>query len=90
MLRRLLPVLLFVAALAAPAGAAAAVRTSIFYYPWYGTPRHDGSFIHWQQNGALPPGRIASSYYPARGPYSTSQTTPVAALSVRPCGLRLP
>ncbi len=39
MLRRLLPVLLFAAALAAPAGAAGAVRSSIFYYPWYGTPQ---------------------------------------------------
>jgi hypothetical protein len=79
MLRRLLPVLLFAAALVAPAGAAAAVRTSIFYYPWYGTPRHDGSFIHWQQNGALPPARIASSYYPARGPYSSADRLVLAA-----------
>jgi hypothetical protein len=79
MLRRLLPLLLFAAALAAPAGAEAAVRTSIFYYPWYGTPRHDGSFIHWQQNGAVPPNRIASSYYPARGPYSSADRLVLAA-----------
>ncbi len=79
MLRRLLPVLLFAAALAAPAAATGAVRSSIFYYPWYGTPRHDGSFIHWQQNGAVPPGRIASSYYPARGPYSSADRLVLAA-----------
>ena len=79
MLRRLLPVLLFAAALTAPAVAAGAVRTSIFYYPWYGTPRHDGSFIHWQQNGAVPPSRIASSYYPARGPYSSADRLVLAA-----------
>jgi glycoprotein endo-alpha-1,2-mannosidase len=79
MLRRLLPVLLFAAALTAPAAAAGAVRTSIFYYPWYGTPRYDGSFIHWQQNGAVPPNRIASSYYPARGPYSSADRLVLAA-----------
>jgi glycoprotein endo-alpha-1,2-mannosidase len=79
MLRRLLPVLLFAAALTAPATAAGAVRTSIFYYPWYGTPRYDGSFIHWQQNGAVPPNRIASSYYPARGPYSSADRLVLAA-----------
>jgi hypothetical protein len=72
MLRRLLPLALFAAALVAPAGAAAAVRTSIFYYPWYGTPQVDGAFSHWQQNGAAPPFQIASSYYPSRGPYSSS------------------
>ena len=72
MLRRVLPFLLLAAALAAPAAAAGAVRSSIFYYPWYGTPRYDGAFIHWQQNGAVPPSGIASSYYPARGPYSSA------------------
>jgi hypothetical protein len=71
MLRRLLP-LVGVAALLLPAQAAAAARTSIFYYPWYGTPQVDGRFMHWQQNGAEPPLRIASAFYPARGPYSSA------------------
>jgi hypothetical protein len=47
-------------------------QTSIFYYPWYGTPQRDGSYEHWDQNGHIPPLDLASSYYPARGPYSSS------------------
>jgi hypothetical protein len=47
-------------------------ETSIFYYPWYGTPQRDGSYEHWDQNGHVPPLDLASSYYPARGPYSSS------------------
>ena len=78
MLRRLLPALV-AAALAAPAAAAGAVRTSIFYYPCDGTPEHDGSFIHWQQNGAAPPSHIASSFYPARGPYSSTDLVVLGA-----------
>jgi glycoprotein endo-alpha-1,2-mannosidase len=47
--------------------------TSIFYYPWWGTPKRDGSFLHWNQDGHVPPvGDLASSFYPARGPYSSS------------------
>ena len=46
-------------------------RTTIFYYPWYGTPDHDGEFVHWSQNGAAPPDAIASAFYPARGLYSS-------------------
>ena len=56
-----------------------AVRTAIFYYPWYGTPARDGAFQHWQQNGARPPRSIASAYYPARGVYSSSDRAVVAA-----------
>src|SRR6516165_122958 len=47
-------------------------QTSIFYYPWYGTPQRDGSYQHWDQNGHVPPLDLASTYYPARGPYSSS------------------
>ncbi len=71
MLRRVL-LILAAAALLSPGTAAAAARTSIFYYPWYGTPQVDGGFMHWQQNGAAPPFRIASAYYPARGAYSSA------------------
>ncbi|HSC92330.1 MAG TPA: hypothetical protein VLB86_11805 [Gaiellaceae bacterium] len=88
MLRRLTP-LLAVAALLLPAQATAAARTSIFYYPWYGTPRLDGDFVHWQQNGAAPPQQIASSYYPARGLYSSADRLVLSAQmrEIRAAGL---
>jgi hypothetical protein len=54
-----------------PEPRAGTARTTIFYYPWWGTPAHDGDFVHWSQNGALPPDAIASAFYPARGPYSS-------------------
>ncbi len=66
-------------ALLVPAGAAASARSSIFYYPWYGTARLDGGFHHWRQNGARPPQRIASAFYPARGVYSSSDLFVVGA-----------
>jgi hypothetical protein len=62
---------------ALPGGAG--TRVSIFYYPWYGTPTADGSYRHWQQNGQVPPARIAASYYPARGIYSSSDRLVLAA-----------
>ena len=65
--------LFVVVALAAPAaGRAANVRVSAFYYPWYGTVARDGAYQHWSQNGHLPPDDIASAFYPALGPYSSS------------------
>jgi glycoprotein endo-alpha-1,2-mannosidase len=51
------------------------VRTAIFYYPWYGTPRFDGNYRHWEDRGHKPPRDIASSFYPARGVYSSSDPT---------------
>jgi len=77
----LVAVLAFAPALAsasADAGAPA-VRSAIFYYPWYGTPSHDGAFQHWQQNGSRPPLQIASAYFPARGIYSSADRVVVAA-----------
>ncbi len=47
-------------------------RVGIFFYPWYGTPARDGSYEHWGQHGVLPPSDIASSFYPARGIYSST------------------
>jgi hypothetical protein len=44
---------------------------SAFYYPWFGSPQ-DGGYEHWAQNGHYPPEDIASNYYPAYGPYSSS------------------
>ena len=67
------------AAWARPSGFEPAVRSAIFYYAWYGTPKRDGSFRHWQQNGAEPPRRIASAYYPARGAYSSADALVVSA-----------
>ena len=64
---------------ARPSGFEPAVRSAIFYYAWYGTPKRDGSFRHWQQNGAEPPRRIASAYYPARGAYSSADALVVSA-----------
>ncbi len=72
-------------ALLAPAGAltgghpAAGGDASIFYYPWYGTPQRDGSYQHWAQSGHIPPLDLATSYYPARGPYSSSDPAVVQA-----------
>jgi glycoprotein endo-alpha-1,2-mannosidase len=67
------------AAWARPSGFEPAVRSAIFYYAWYGTPKQDGGFQHWQQNGAEPPRRIASAYYPARGAYSSADALVVSA-----------
>jgi hypothetical protein len=57
--------------LCAPAVARAGT-VAIFYYPWYGTPAADGGWGHWNQNGHLPPGDLYSSFFPALGPYSSS------------------
>jgi glycoprotein endo-alpha-1,2-mannosidase len=77
-LRRLLLCVLLL--LIVPAAASAAdVRVSAFYYPWYGTTSEDGTFQHWSQHGHTPPDDIASSYYPARGLYSSSDQLVVSA-----------
>src|SRR5258707_160215 len=69
MRRLLLGILL---ALCLPASAQGGVRVSAFFYPWYGTSSQDGAYRHWAQLGHAPPNDIASSYYPARGLYSSS------------------
>jgi glycoprotein endo-alpha-1,2-mannosidase len=69
-MRRLLLGILI--ALCLPATAQAGGRVSAFFYPWYGTSAEDGSYVHWSQLGHDPPDDIASSYYPARGLYSSS------------------
>lgn len=76
-MRRLLFVLSIVLVLPAPA--CAGVRVTAFYYPWYGTAAHDGSYEHWSQDGHTPPNDIASAYYPASGLYSSSDALVVAA-----------
>lgn len=51
-----------------------AVTVAIFYYPWYATPAVDGTWQHWNQNGHRPPADVYSRFYPAGGPYSSSDT----------------
>jgi len=51
---------------------AATLPVSIFYYPWYSTVQRDGAYVHWAQRGHTPPYDIASSFYPARGLYSSA------------------
>jgi glycoprotein endo-alpha-1,2-mannosidase len=78
-MRRLLPLVVLVLVLPASAHAAAGARVSAFYYPWYGTSTYDGTYQHWGQDGHTPPNDIASSYYPARGLYSSSDRLVVAS-----------
>ena len=77
MLRRLLVVGVVGACLSLPALAHAGT-VSIFYYPWYGTPALDGGWQHWAQNSHQPPGDLYSRFYPALGPYSSSDPGVVA------------
>ena len=62
----------------------------IFYYPWYGNPKFDKDYIHWNHQyiphwspeiakiyprGAhKPPDDIASNFYPKLGPYSSNSS----------------
>jgi glycoprotein endo-alpha-1,2-mannosidase len=80
LLRRLLVVGLASAGLALPAAASASTGPSvaIFYYPWYATPKVDGVWEHWDQNGHRPPINLYSRFYPANGPYSSSDPAVLA------------
>ncbi len=71
MLRYLSVVGLVWACLCVPA-AARAGTVAIFYYPWYATQAKDGGWQHWNQNGHRPPSDLYSRFYPAGGPYSSS------------------
>lgn len=62
-----------------PRSAPSRAETAIFFYPWFGTPSRDGRYMHWQQGGNRPPTHVASSFYPARGPYSSSDDAVLAA-----------
>src|SRR2546423_15115718 len=61
---------------------------SAFFYPWFGSPA-DGGYAHWAQNGHAPPVDIASNYYPAYGPYSSSNAAviPTQLSEAAPGGL---
>jgi len=67
------------AALCLPAASFAGPVVSAFYYPWFGTSPEDGGYAHWAENGHAPPVDIASNYYPAYGPYSSSNAAVIAA-----------
>jgi glycoprotein endo-alpha-1,2-mannosidase len=68
-----LPLLALALLLALPASAQAGpARSAIFFYPWYSNPSRDGHYGHWTQGGHLPPFDVASHFFPARGPYSSS------------------
>ena len=54
-------------------------EVAIFYYAWYGTPSRDGEWLHWDQRGAAPPRNLGSTFYPARGPYSSTDESVVDA-----------
>jgi glycoprotein endo-alpha-1,2-mannosidase len=62
-----------------PASALASGDSSIFYYPWWGTKKVDGKFFHWSQYGHAPPTDLATTFYPVRGPYSSSDGDVVRA-----------
>jgi hypothetical protein len=50
-----------------------------FYYMWYGTPAHDGAWRHWNQLAHQPPNDLATTFYPARGPYSSRDPAVLAS-----------
>jgi glycoprotein endo-alpha-1,2-mannosidase len=68
-----------IAAGADPAWSAAPRSAAIFYYAWYGTPALDGAWQHWDQSGRRPPFDLGTTFYPARGPYSSSDPAVVRA-----------
>ncbi|WP_324144550.1 hypothetical protein [Intrasporangium sp.] len=54
-------------------------QVGIFYYAWYGTPHLDGAWLHWGQGQSDPPHALGSTFYPARGPYSSADRRLVRA-----------
>jgi hypothetical protein len=81
-LRLLLPAVCAVAIVVGPAAARPSppkLLSAIFFYPWFGTPERDGSYGHWAVEGHSPPDDLASSYYPMRGAYSSSDPAVLSA-----------
>lgn len=80
---------LAVALLLLPVAPAAPERNvHAFYYTWYGTPEHDGGWVHWdhpvaartpeQERECNPPGEIGANFYPEIGLYSSNDPEAVA------------
>ena len=44
----------------------------IFYYPWYGNPKFNGRWCHWDFKGHRPAADLSSDYFPLLGAYSSS------------------
>jgi len=44
----------------------------IFYYSWYGNPKFNGIWYHWNLKGHRPAADLASDYFPLLGAYSSS------------------
>jgi glycoprotein endo-alpha-1,2-mannosidase len=63
---------------ASPQAGAVAGNVHIFYYPWYGSPKVNGSYRHWQQNGHTPPDDVASDFYPVQGAYDSGDAAVLA------------
>jgi glycoprotein endo-alpha-1,2-mannosidase len=59
-------------------GTEPSTKVAAFYYPWYGNPTTDGTWIHWDQANHMPPQDIGSDYYPALGAYSSKDPQVVA------------
>ena len=53
-------------------------KVAAFYYPWYGNPQTDGTWIHWGQNHHIPPDDIGADFFPALGAYSSRDPAVVA------------
>ncbi len=61
-----------------PAASAVSEDVTAFYYPWYRNPTSDGAWLHWNQLQHDPPDNLASSFYPVRGAYSSTDPATVA------------
>ena len=75
-MRRLVLCLAVLALVPAAAAQERPVRSAIFFYPWYGTPTLDGHYAHWWL-GDDP--LVRTSFYPARGLYSSSDRRVLAS-----------
>jgi glycoprotein endo-alpha-1,2-mannosidase len=55
------------------AASRASTQVVAFYYGWYGTPKVDGAWEHWNDPrlGIRPPKDISTDYYPILGAYSS-------------------
>ncbi len=64
------------AATAAHSTAPAVDSVAAFYYPWYGSPERDGSWMHWRTARSA---ELASGFVPSRGAYSSADPGILAA-----------
>ncbi|MFD4526158.1 glycoside hydrolase family 99 protein [Streptomyces sp. NPDC058470] len=55
----------------------------IFYYPWYGSPKVNGEWRHWQQGELTPPDNISANYFPVLGAYDSGDLRGAVARHMR-------